>query len=330
MTDKVTVANLPPRRRIGVLPGEPDDRSTGHVHLSRRTPTARSPRAPGTSTATASTTTAPARRPPPRSRRRHYTVGLRVTDDPAAPTRRSKTVTVHRAASRRSATSPPGPVTGERSASSRARAIATARSLAAWDLNGDGPYDDGTGEAVTKTFAEPGDYTGRVARARRLRRHARDHQVHRRVERPVRQRRTGCEFRRRYGGSSQRPLAPAEGDRAGVLLHRSSLTQDQDPLAPSPWAPDNPGLSRAMPCRCGAACCEHRGRAGAEGRPQADAPALRPCRRRGRTTLALKPRRRDRKWLSRARGLRVALQATVIAVGGGTPVEVVRRATVKR
>jgi DNA-binding transcriptional regulator/RsmH inhibitor MraZ len=48
----------------------------------------------------------------------------------------------------------------------------------------------------------------------------------------------------------------------------------------------------------------------------------------GRSTLTLKPDRRGRRWLKRALRLRVALKAKVTAVGGGTPVEIVRRATV--
>jgi PKD repeat protein len=90
-----------------------------------------------------------------------YTVGLRVVDDLGAASSTSRSVSVgNRGPAANISHSPAAPRVGEAVAfSSGASDPDGSIASAAWDLDGDGAYDDASGESASRSFVTPGTYT---------------------------------------------------------------------------------------------------------------------------------------------------------------------------
>jgi PKD repeat protein len=89
-----------------------------------------------------------------------HEVGLRVTDTSGAADEERVTITVTNPAPTATVSyAPEAPVAGEDVTLTAAATDANGSVVAyAWDLDGDGELDDGTADAVTHAFAEPGDH----------------------------------------------------------------------------------------------------------------------------------------------------------------------------
>ncbi len=261
-----------------------------------------------------------------------HTVRLRVTDDSNDTDTVSRQVTVaNRPPDPAFTYSPNDPASGQtvtfESSSNDPDGKIEAQ---AWDLDGDGAYNDGSAPTASTTFETPGDYTVGLRvedNSGVTRETTRSITVAEPSSTPPPPGPTGTPGSSGGGPLTAQGLAGAAYSFTGLparkLKMRSLLRRGLRIT-----------LTCLVPCHVTA---ELRASSGGHGKVLKATSARKRTLLKltrslgaGRSTLVFKPRRRDWKWLKRARGLRVSLKATVIAVGGGTPVEIVRRATVRR